>query len=448
MGKETLTVVLLSLILVLVSTKGEGRKKNHILKLRDAIELGIKNFEKIKSAQINVEILENKLFQAKLSPFTKYYIESYITPTPERHGNAIYSAQSDTYFGGEWGIITGVNFKGGIPINISRLWFLWQLLKSSIEVEKLKTELEKLNLTMNIVKAYWGLYFTYKLKNLLSQAKDHLEKGENYIKEELEKESSNVTEIDQIRLRVYKEEIEAKEVELTSTISVLKETLRFFTGIKGEFELPEDTQEENLILKSLKEHIEDGINKRVELKIIKLTESIINSEEKMIKAGFFPELLLGITAGYGYCDVIDDQPNPFVNDPYNYKSVGFGLILRWDLDFTSRLTELKENRLKQKKLNLEGELLKRAIMTEIVTSYNKVNASKEKVLRYEKARRYARGWVMAVMQNIEAGVGEIKELVDALKAYFEESLNYYNSLYQLKLDILQFQIATGEEIIQ
>ena len=416
------------------------------LTLEKAIEYGLKNFEKIKSAKLNIELLENRLFLAKLSPFTKWTIEGYLAPTPERHGNAIYTAQSDTYFGGEWGIVTGIGIKGGIPINISRLWYLWRILETGIEIEKLKVESEKIKLIEKIYRLYFGLATAYKLKKLLKMAKEYLEKGERYVEEELEKESGEVTEIDRIKIKVYKEELEGRELELSSSILEAKEALKLLTGIKTDFKVADlNLGAEEIELGSIEKYIRLGLKKRLEIKLSELAKLILKRERRLLKAELFPDIVLGITADYGYSNVVDDQINPFVKDPYNYLSAGFGLVFKWDLDYTTKYAKLKENRIKQEKLELETSLLKKAIKTEIITSYKKLLESLKKVKRFNKARRYARGWTTAIYQNIEAGVGEVKDLIDALKAYFEESINYYKSLYQLRINLLKFYIAIGKD---
>lgn len=428
---------------ILFSQQNNEVEKINKLSLEKVLKISINNYEKIKSAKANLELVEAQLREAKISPFTQFEITGFFAPTPERHGDAVHTAQQDTYFGGDWGIVTRVNIEGGIPINFARIWYLWQALDKGVNIAQLEIRRQKTELISQVAQSYYGLVLSRQMKNMFSEGMEYLQKAEDYVNQELEAESGEVTEIDRIKLNVYKEEVNARYSQVHQLSYLSSTALKLFTGI--EFEPQEDML--NLInedkIESLKIYINEGLNKRVETKMAKLAIEATEAELKMKKSEYIPELLLVGSFGYGYSDVVDNQANPFVDDPYNYLGVGFGLALQWNLDFGGISSRVKQTEAKLKQIKSDEKLTQKAIAADIEQEYYKLITNQQRADSLSRSQRYAKGWLVAVYQNLEAGLSEMRDLIDALVAYFTQSFNYYDALYQTNISWINFKLAVG-----
>lgn len=416
------------------------------LGLNELEQRALVHFPEIDAARARLEGLEAQLDEVRWRPLSGIRVQGTLSPTPERRGDAMHYAQGDlVYLDIPWGVLVRTQLDVNIPIyTFGRLTAERDAVLAEIAEGRERVRSTKRQVLTRVQRAYYALQLSEQSRSLLEEGRGYLGRAQRYIEQSLEDDTGDVTESDRLQVEVLDAEVEARLSDARRAKRLSTAALRTLAGLnEGEAVGTPPLEPLEVELDSLRSLLDRAFESRPEIAAIKARVSSVRARHRAARAGFFPELRLVGDLDHAYSNVVDDQTSPFASDPFNHLRFAFGLTLRWDLDFMSDRARFHQAEARVREVEAQEEAVEAGVALEVEEAYIEVEESLSVVDARRRGRRASRGWLISVMQGIDVGVLEPPELVDALRAYFEQSFLYYEAVARLNASIGRMELAVG-----
>ena len=161
------------------------------------------------------------------------------------------------------------------------------------------------------------------------------------------------------------------------------------------------------------------------------------------KAQNLPGLYLGFTATFASTPIRPRQPNPFISTPENTLNTAVGLTIRQNLNFFQANTQLERVKIELKKMDYLSEAAKDGILLEVNQAYQKAAVAEVKVDKTDEALLTTKQWLRMEQQDYDFGIGEVKDLIDAMKMELELRLKEKESIFEFNTSMAKLNNAAG-----
>ena len=136
--------------------------------------------------------------------------------------------------------------------------------------------------------------------------------------------------------------------------------------------------------------------------------------------------------------------NPYISDSFNHLYGGVALGMRWKIDFgitKSKVSgeQAQLNRLSSTKLYAESY-----IPLQIKKAWFELNESYNNISTTRNAFQSAKKWGAAALANFDFGVGNPRDVFDAVGVYGKMKAAYYQSIYDFYIAKANLDYAIGE----
>lgn len=418
-----------------------------VLDLRGCIERVVKFHPEIGEYKKDIEIYRAKLEQAKGAVFPQIELMALGGPSPEARREAISpEIKTDvkaTTINGIFGMITMEVLQ---PIyTFGKISGYKKAAEGGIKVSEAEFEKKLSELVVKTKELYWSLALVRELRSLASEIRDELQKAIKRTEEDLKKELPSADELTLYKLKTYMGEVKRNINEIDKNEAIIIEALKFMTG------LPKNTKLEILTepLKYEEKHInpDELISKafvlRPEMTQIKeglrAKQALLDVE----KSNLYPQvffLLKGSVAGATNRDRIH---NPYIYDPLNDAMVAAVVGMKLNIDFGIMKGKIKEAEIEYQKILEKKKLAEEGIPVQIMKAYIEFQEASKTAKDMEEAYQNAKKWLVAADANIDMGIGEMKDLADAVLAYATTRVNYLKALYNQKIAFANLLQASG-----
>lgn len=416
------------------------------LSLDDLEQRALAHFPEIDAARARLDGLEARLDEVRWQPLSGIRVQGTLSPSPERRGDAMHYAQGDlVYLDIPWGVLVRTQLDINIPIyTFGRLSSERDAVLAEIAEGRERVRSTKRQVRAQVQRAYYALQLSEQSRSLLEEGRGYLRRAQRYIERSLDEDTGDVTESDRLQVEVLDAEVEARISDARRAKRLATAALRTLAGLAETEVIGTPPLEPfEVEVEPLRSQLDRAFELRPEVAAAKARVSSVRARRRGARARFFPELRLVGDLDHAYSNVVDDQTSPFASDPFNHLRFAFGLTLRWDLDFMSDRARFHQAEARVREAEAEEEALEARVALEVEEAHIEVEESQAVVEARRRGRRASRGWLISVMQGIDVGVLEPPELVDALRAYFEQSFLYYNSVARLNASIGRMELAVG-----
>lgn len=293
------------------------------------------------------------------------------------------------------------------------------------------------------VRAYYARKWALGAQATLDEALGRLEGWVKKIDAEIERGKSTYSETDLLRLKIAVEHVHLLRLEIVKAGEIAQSGLRLLTQDReaevdgAELVLPDDPQ------RPLAHYELSAELKRPESRMLKAGVEAAAAQRKLRIAEMLPDLGIAGSFTYAYASSVDDPQNGFFNRP-NTLSLGLALVLRQPLDFGLRSGKLEQARAEERTALAKRRLAQAGLLLEVERAFAEAKEARQRSARTGRAERLARSWLTAIDQNMEMGVGESRDLVDAARAYLEMRLRHLQAILDVHVTGAQLQRAAGE----
>jgi len=448
--KKLVLVFLLSIAFVIAPMHAQDTLE---ISLKNFIELGISNSGQIKYQKTEVDLAENRVSLAKdqrflpnLSFRSEHAVVPGVTSPQGRPEEEIYL---DPDAKNDWdnpGIYTRLRISGAQPI------FTWGAINKSIEAARKAVEAsefqfqaQKEDLELRLFELYYSYVLALEIERLLKDAEDKIRQIENSL-DDAQENGDDIDETDVYKFKVFKSQFEIQKAEVDQSLLFVKQTWAYvLSNDNGIVYTPSERFLDPLgsKLSGLDYYQNSAFLNRNEIRGIDTGKEALVKFINAQKAQNLPGLYMGFTTTFASTPVRPRQPNPFISTPENTFNTAIGFSIRQSLNFFEIKTQLEREKIELRKMDYLSQSAKDGILLEVNQAYQKASVAEVKVSKTDEALLTTKQWLRMEQQDYDFGIGEVKDLIDAMKMELELRLKEKESIFEFNTSLAKLNNAAG-----
>lgn len=415
--------------------------------LKRCIELAAQNYPKIHEAKARLAAKRAQLDVAHYSPYSDFTVTAAVVPAPTVKGTQIFSPNSDAALTSDMGLAWQAGVDGAIPLwTFGKITNLWDAAEAQVTLGEHEVDKERNDLKLEVRKAYYGVLLA---RDALAIVRDALTRIDKYLPRLATKvEAGDGDEIDLLKLRMNRAELEARESQARQSEAVALSGLGFLTGLGRAVQLPDvPLPRARHELGPLPRYLSAARLYRPEINMARAGVLAREAQLRMEEARYFPDIALGLSYKIGYASEVTDQRNPYSYDRANFRGYGASLLLRYKLDFLPQM-----GRVSQAEANLEEVRAKEryalgGVAFEVEEAFRTAEDAKRRLDAYSRASQFAKQWLIQVQQGIDIGTMEENDVLEPAKEYAFKRYSMMGAVFDYNLALAKLALATGWDAV-
>lgn len=409
---------------------------------------------RVKVAQDQLDKLQGQAKEAYWAWFPKFEtILAFAGPTPEARNDGLggppTTAASYMYDAdlGHLGFTVRAQINALLPVyTFGKISALRKAGEQAAVAGQALKEHAQAETSQQVVEAYYGYQLARQGKASLEEGMQRITDAGNRIDGLLKKESSQVSTLDQFKVRYFKQLIQARQAQAVNGMEVAAAALKLLVGAAPEQAISlaeEDLKAPRYDVKSADAYIELALAHRPELRAA--NAGIVAREQQVLirQREYYPDFgILGFF-NFAYTSSATRQRSPFAYDPYNDLSSGVALVTRMTFDLPVKSAHVDQAKAELSELQHQRELLVSGIRLQITKLRGDLLEAQQRAANYAAAEKEARRWATAAYENFEVGVGDTRELTDAFVALGQASGEKLKAWYDAEVGARALATAIG-----
>lgn len=413
------------------------------------------NSGQIKYERQNVALAENRIDQAKAQRFLpnlNFDSQHGLVPGVESDNPNL---EPDEYYldpnlrndWSNWAIYTRFQISVAQPV------FTWGAIGKAVEAAKLAAEAaeygfdaKQSEFELRLFDLYYSYVLALEIERLLEEAQDKINQVERQINKMKEEGSAELDESEVFKFEIYKSEFEIQKTEVYENMRFVKETwnyaLRNEEGVIYEpsIQFLDPISSE---IESIDFYQNAAFNNRPELKALQKGKEATETYISSLKRQNLPGLFLGGYVNFANTPNRPRQSNPFIQNSTNLFTGGFGFTIRQKLNFFSIKADLERSKIELKRAELAKEAAQDGVLLEVNNQYQEAAVANVKVKQTDEALVTSKKWLRQEQLDYDFGMGEVKDLIDAMRKELELKLQLKQRIFELNSSLAELNKASG-----
>lgn len=343
----------------------------------------------------------------------------------------------------DWSIFTQIQFSAAQPI------YTWGAITNAIEASKagadisvFQSEMKKADYIAQLTRLYFSLVLANKLSLLADEAINTFEKA----KKELEAmgEDAEIEEKEIFKFKIFEQQFLIKAVEIEQNKRFVQQAINLALGTQHIVYKP-ITDSLNQLNTDLALPVlqQQALENRAEIKAIFSTSKAIEYGFKAQKAQRLPMIYFGLGGEYVH------TPRPITNQPligtrFNYFNLIYSFGIRQSLNFGVLNAKVSQLDYQRRQVDFSKEAVGQAVLMDVNSAYKEYKIAVSKKEKLAKALQTSKEWLRKEQIDYDLGLGEIKNLVEALKMNLELEAEFRQSEYELNVKEINLLKAIGK----
>lgn len=345
----------------------------------------------------------------------------------------------------EWGIAIRAKVEFVLPIyTFGKVTKAKRAAWAQIELRKAESKIADLKIRKEAAAIYWSWVMAQTYIDIMEPAMKELDKAEEKLRDMLYEEKEGVTQKDLNKLLIEKEKIQYLYDRLLFQTDTLKSLITEVLGENWAFADKEMkkldfAKEEQDLVNSMKENSPYATYLRRGLDIY---EKLYKLEVRKTLPNF------GMIGSYSfrYTSSVDEKYYPEANSPYNGYDGEIGVGLSFDLNIMEQVRKIQKAKAEWNYMKSKAFLVEQNVSLQVKRKYNDLKALDSHISHLKSIRKTTKGMLTTEYANYESGMTTgTKDLIDAVKAFFENEQEYVKAIYDYNMkieDIIEFTGAT------
>jgi len=315
--------------------------------------------------------------------------------------------------------------------------------EAGLDVARAQVDKDRQDVTFNVTRAYWLLKWARAAEATLDDGVTRLKSWLKKIDEDIDKGKTTYTENDLIRIKLALDQAELTQLDVDKAKQLGLSGIRMLTD-----EADADIDDSELDLADAAEepplsYFEDAARThRPEARMVIAGARAARANKALQLANLMPDLGIAASFTYAYASAVDDPQNGFMNHP-NALGAGFSLVLRYNLDVAERLASRAKASADERMAVQRRKQALGGIYIEIENAWLDARAARRRSEILGHSEKVARGWYNAVDQNVQVGVVEARDLVDAARSFFEYRMRHLQSIMDVNMAMATLKQTAG-----
>ena len=432
----------------------EANAKRVVLSAREAVERAVNRSPEIASSTYDVEAFLGKQMQADAARFPQLEAIGVLGPSPAanrapRRGEAEALNSINAKEGQVNSFFVRTDFLLIQPLyTFGLIGNLREAATRGVKAQQAAVDKTAADVALRVREAYYGLLLADELRAHLADLHEQLLKAAD--REATLVEGGFASEQDLFKLRTFEGELE-KNLNLAQRLhDIAREALRVWTGLDAQTAVePADARltVEPQPLPPLEEYVRDARAKRPEFtqlrEGIRAKQALAEAE----RARGWPMVFFGIQGSAAYADNRDRiRNNAYVIDPLQHSYAGPVLGLKYGLDFGITRGRVKEAEAEVGKLVALEQYAHEGIPLQVRKTYVELVEAQKNVEALDRANENARKWVVTALANFDLGIGDTKDLADAVLAMAKSRADYLQAVFNYHMGLTRLDNAAGRDL--
>ncbi|MBI5529406.1 MAG: TolC family protein [Deltaproteobacteria bacterium] len=420
--------------------------------LDECISLALERNEKVKAAEADLDYYRGKYHEAQSAFWLPNVSATVMGGGPVAPESKKVDRVTDASNLGSLGVTgAGVIVQGSVDVvwplyTFGRLGSILDAAGSGIDAATAGIAAARDAVVLDTRKAYYGVIAAREVIAVLEDGKDKLREARKKIKDLLAADDPQATEKDLFKIDFYAAELESRFQETKKGLAVAEAALRVMIGAD---------EDEQVTAKPL--DIEAGLPEpgpvsghlgetaaRPDLRAlghaVKARSSLADAAGRL----YYPNLFVGGGLRFSQSSVQFDTGNPLVRDDLNYLGGAVGLGLRLELDVGIKLAQEEQARAELSKLRFQSALAARGAALQVRKAHADYVHARANWLAYKDGAKAARKWLAASMLNYNIGVGDTRDLLEALVAQAQGRIQQLKAAYEARVALAELELASGK----
>jgi outer membrane protein TolC len=414
-----------------------------VYSLKRCLELAARNYPKVHQAQARLAQRSARLFQAEVAPFSEFKVTGGLGAAPTVRGTSIYSPNTDVALTSNMALAWQVGIDGVIPLwTFGKIENAWDAAEADVRVGEHEVKKEKNDVQLSVRRAYYGMQMARDSLALVQEAEARIDKYLGRLERRVARGEGD--EVDLLKIKMYRAELDARESEARREERIARASLKFLTGVQGDFDIPDvPLQRAAHLLGPLPRYLAAARLFRPEINMARAGVVARRAQVRMERARFYPNLGLGMSFYWGRAPEVEDQRNPYIRDRANAFSYGAALVLDWKIDFLPTAARVAEAQARLEEMRATERLALGGVGVEVEQAFAQAQDAAVRLEAYTRATRYAKQWMIKVQQGIDVGTYQDEDIVTPAKEYAMKRFSQMSAIFDYNVALANLELVTG-----
>ena len=429
---------------------GRGRAPLERLGLGECVRRALAFAPEVEVARSRVAVSQAKLHQAEVSRFLpEAEAVDYFGLARRAEGTVLDPKDTvDTHAYGPF---------NKVEVNLVQPLFTWGKITAGIEAATHAVEAQiaagqgvAAEVAQQVKSLYYNVIFARSVQGVVEEVNDAFTTALETARRRRDQGDPDVTELGVLYLRVGQAQSakELPQIRRGSENALL--ALRRVMGEPPESRV--DVRErrlrvENANLEPLEAYAERLFINNPSWRQIDAGMAAKAQEVRTVEADFYPMFFMTGNFKYGYAPRRDRQLNPFAYDTFNVLEGPGGVFgVRWPLNFHVTAARADTARAELGLLEAQRRQAATGLPLELKTAYDRVVDGRTALDAAEAARKSSRAILTLAVTNFDVGIGEPREIIEALATYSRVSTDYYTTVRDYDMALAGLSRIMGEEV--
>lgn len=421
-----------------------------LLDLQGCIDTALKAAPELGEAEADLELTASKLAEAKAHRYPQLDAMALFGPAPGAKRSDInplvntdkkFSIKDLTWFANANLMVTQPLYTFG------KISESMKAATHGIEVDRSRKQQKGNEVALEVKKYYYGLLFAREMLGVLDELDQYMQQGKRQVQALIDKGADSGDPMDLYKIDAYSGAIHKFRQEAIKGERLATAALKARLGLGDNVNI--SVHEERLeppvdSIPDTGSSIEKARQQRPEFK--QLAEGIAarTALVEAAKGYYYPDIFLAGMASWSYSDGRERVKNPYLNDPFNHSYAAIALGVRWHLDFGITSAKVAAERAQLNRLTSTKNYAESYIPLQTEKALLEMQEAKNNIENSRTAFMSARKWAAAALANFDFGVGDPRDIFDAVEVYGKMKGAYYQAIYDFRIAQANLDYATGE----
>ncbi len=409
------------------------------------LSLAERNYPKVHEARSKLDRMRAQLREAKTAPYSQFNLDGGMIVAPTVRGTNIYSPNTDDALTSNMSLAWRVGIEGVVPLwTFGKISNLRDAAEAQTRVGQHDIKKEQNEVKLSVREAFYGAQLARDARALVQSAIRRIDKHLGSLEKKVDEGDGD--DIELLKLKMYRAELVARQVQAGTQERVALAALRFLVGVdrKKAFDIPDEPLERvSHTLGPLAHYLTAARLYRPEVNMARAGVVARRAQMRLERSKYFPDLGLALRAQWAQAPEITDQVNPFVRDPANFVRYGAGLVLRWKLDFLPQAARVAQARANLEQMRATERFALGGVAVEVERAFHEARGAKRRLEAFTEATQYAKRWLIKVQQGIDIGTFDDEDIVDPAKEYALKKFARMSAVFDYNMALAKLALATG-----
>ena len=320
-----------------------------------------------------------------------------------------------------------------------------------VAVELARVEERKSDIVLKVKELYYGHLLALESQGLLSDLKEQLDKALEKVQKSLDSESPTADQVDLYKLRAFSGELDKYLSEATKGVELSRDAMATYLGLTGgqRVALDRDTLEPEVRqVPGMDTQVTDAMRLRPEMAQVRAGLDARRALVDVTKSDYYPQFFAAIIGAWSGATNRSFIENPFVNDTFSQRGAGIVAGFKLHVDFGLTTGKVRTAQAEYMQVEEKKNYAERFIPLQVRKARAEMDEAQKAIEATREGYLNARKWLVAAVANFDLGIGEAKDVADALAAYARMRADNFRAIYNYNLSLANMDHATGRDLEQ